>query len=224
MAPFKIEPIQDDDVEDFIRLYWAAFEPLEADMVMPMIYTAGLQPDLMKRLKRRVLDETDGRLSDFCFCARDSQSGKMVAVSWWALAERPAKNQDEIDAEWEQANKARAGGAPVAGMNSVLGEAFLRAAVYSEYETMKGQPYMSLRILATHPEHHRRGAGSLLLRHGLHKADSLHLPVYLDSAVSGRRLYEQNGFTVAGDFPFDGRQYGGRSEGKHWCMLRPAQR
>ncbi|KAK5124470.1 hypothetical protein LTR85_001687 [Meristemomyces frigidus] len=223
MASFKIEPLQIDDLEEFTRLYWAAFEPLDADMVMPMIYPGGLQHDLMERLKKRVLQETDGKLSDFCFCARDLQSGEMVAVAWWALVEHPAKNQQEIDTVWEQANKARNGGAPVAEMNSALGEAFLRAAVYAEYNMIRGQPYMSLRLLATHPAHHRRGAGSLLLRQGLEKADRLNLPVYLDAGVNGRPLYLRHGFTVTSDFPFDGRQHGGRSEGKHWCMLRPAQ-
>ncbi|KAK6393073.1 hypothetical protein LTR65_002764 [Meristemomyces frigidus] len=223
MAPLKIEPLQIDDLEEFIRLYWTAFNPLEADMILPMIYPSGLQPDLLERLKKRVLGETDGKLSDFCFCARDTQSDEMVAVSWWAFVKHPAKTQIEIDAEWEQANAARNGGTSVAGINSALGEAYLRAAVYSEYDTMRGQPYMSLRLLVTLPTHHRRGAGSLLLHHGLEKADSQRLPVYLTAGVHGRPLYERFGFTVTSDCPFDGRQWGGRSEGKHWCMLRPVQ-
>lgn len=223
MASLQIQPLQYEELDDFIKLYWAAFEPLEADMILPMIYPNGLRPDLMERLRSRVLRETDGKLGDFCFSARDAQSGEMVAVSWWAMEDHPASTREEIDAEWEQANKARNGGAPVADMNSALGEAFLRAAVYSEYETMGGQPYMSLRLLATHPQHHRKGAGSLLLRHGLEKADNLKMPVYLDAGINGRPLYERFGFKVTSDFPFDGRHFGGRSEGKHWCMLRPAQ-
>lgn len=223
MASLGIEPLQLEDLDDFISLYWAAFEPIEADMILPMIYPNGLQPDLVERLKNRVLRETNGKLSDLCFCAKDTQTGEMVAVSWWALEEHPPRTKDEIDAEWAQANKARNGGAPIAGMNSALGEAFLRAAVYSEYETMRGNPYMSLRLLATHPRHHRRGAGSLLLRHGLEKADRLKLPVYLDAGINGKPLYERIGFKVTSDFPFDGREWGGRSEGKHWCMMRPAQ-
>ena len=220
MALLEIHPLQLEQLEDYIKLYWAAFEPLEADMVAPMIYPNGLQPDLMLRLKQRILQETGGKLSDACFYVRDAQSGQMIAVSRWAMIDRPASTREEVDAAWQRAQVAREVEPPVAGINASIDEAFRRAAMYAEYDTICDRPYMTLRLLATHPHHHRKGAGSLLLRHGLARADELRLPVYLDSSVNGRGLYAKHGFDIIGEFPFDGRQYGGRSEGKHWDMLR----
>ena len=223
MASLKIEPLQYEELDDYIRVYWAAFEPLEADMVMPMVYPNGLQPDVMDLMKTRIVRETEGKLAELCFCAKDVQTGEVVAVSRWALNEHPPLNRDGIDAEYRKVQEARYGGTPVAGANSELGAAFLRALLYSEYETMRGQPYMCLRLLATHPRHHRKGAGSMLLQQGLDKADRLGLPSYLDASVNGKPLYERFGFKAIATIPFDGRQYGGRSEGKHHIMVRPAQ-
>jgi len=222
MGALKVEPLQPSELDDFIRLYWASFEPLEADMVLPMVYTGGLQPEVIQQAGDRIKRETGGNLSDFCFCARDTETDELIAVSWWAIVEHPSKTAEEIEAEYQIAHRARYGAdsVSIAGMNTPLGEAFLKVLIYSEAETMQGQPYMTLRILATHPKHHRKGAGSLLLRQGLEKADRLNLPVYLDSARSGKALYERHDFVVTSDFPFDARQYGGRSEGKHWCMVR----
>ena len=114
-------------------------------------------------------------------------------------------------------------GPPVKGFNGDLDYAAFRAAFFSEAEVVNGQPYMTLRLLATSPRHHRRGAGTLLLRHALQKADQAGLPVYLATGVNGKALYERFGFVFQRDMPLNCLEYGGRSSGQHWCMLRPAK-
>lgn len=147
----------------------------------------------------------------------------MIGLAWWDVHEHPPQTPQEINAAFQRMNDLRISGSPVAGMNKPLAQAFSRAAFFSEQEIMQGRPYVTLSLLAVHPEHQRRGVGSLLLRHGLEKFDPLGLPTYLDCGRYGKALYERYGFEVVKDFPFDGREHGGRSEGKHWCMLRPAQ-
>ncbi|KAK0933204.1 hypothetical protein LTR48_005067 [Friedmanniomyces endolithicus] len=202
MSNLQIEPLQLSELDDFIRIYWAAFAPPEADMILPMLYPRGLTPDLMTELRARLLRETEGgKLGDTCFAAKDSETGEIVAVSKWAVNLHPATTRAEAEAELEQVREARFGGPAVEGVNRGLGEAFLTAF------------------------HQRKGAGALLLRDGLARfADRLGLPVYLDAGAFGRPLYEKFGFEIIREFPFDGRKYGGRSEGKHWCMVRPAQK
>jgi ribosomal protein S18 acetylase RimI-like enzyme len=217
----NIEPLEADELDDFIKTYWAAFEPLSANMIMPMIYRNGLQEDTMEHFRSRILRQTDGALATHCFTAKDINSGDIIGVSWWRVNDNPPKTKADIDVAYEQACEDRAKEPPVEGLHEDLSQAYFRAASYSEMETVDGHPYMTLCMLAVNPKYHRRGAGSLLLKHGLEKADSLRLPVYLDCGVMGKPLYERYGFQVVGDFPLNCLDYGGRSDGRHWLMMRP---
>lgn len=51
-----------------------------------------------------------------------------------------------------------------------------------------------LDMMSTHPDHHRRGAGNMLMKWGTEKADSLGLGCYIDGTAIGKRLYESHGF------------------------------
>lgn len=218
-----IESLKEEELNDFIRTFWAAFEPISANMIMPMIYRNGLQDDLIERFRYRIRRQTGGDLAKYCFTAKDTNTGEIIGVSWWAMIENPSRTKDEIDQAFEEDSKARAKEPPVEGIHGELNDAFFKVAYYSEMETVAGRPYMCLRMLAVHPNYHRRGAGSLLLTHGLEEADKLGLPVYLDCGVMGKPMYEKYGFENVGDFPLNCLDYGGRSDGRHWLMLRPAR-
>ena len=84
MSNLIVEPLNHEELDDFIRVHWDAFEPLEANMILPMIYSKGLRPDLLQRLRERIFQETNGNLGSLCFCAKDASSGEIVAVSRWA--------------------------------------------------------------------------------------------------------------------------------------------
>ncbi|GAB2476487.1 hypothetical protein GCM10027063_16870 [Promicromonospora xylanilytica] len=56
-------------------------------------------------------------------------------------------------------------------------------------------PHVYLSAMATLPRRRRLGAGSAILRYGLHRARELDLPVYLEaSAPRNRKLYARHGF------------------------------
>ena len=217
----KIEPLKVEELDDYITLFWNAMEPLEANMIAPMIYLNGLQPDVLQRFRERWLRNAD--IPNECFVARDTITGEITGVSWWQADFHPPQTREEIDAAFEKAKIAKAKLPPAHDMNTAIDDAYFKAAFYGTADTTEGRPYMELRLLAVDTKHHRRGIGSLLLRHGLEKADELGLQVYLDSAVMGKALYERHGFEFARDLDFNGLEYGGRSDGKHWCMLRPVQ-
>ena len=223
MMGLRVEPLKLNELDDYIKLYWDAFEPLSVNMIMPMIYPRGLQPDLMDLLRQRMLRQTNGDPGSSCFCAKDTSSDKIIGVSWWELNDHPPQTKEGIDAIFQQELEARKYEPAVEGVHSDLDKVYFRTAFYSELETVNGRPYMTLRLLATHANHQRRGVGSLLVKHGLERADRLGLPVYLDSTASGKPLYERLGFEVTGEFPLNCLDYGGRSDGRHWCMLRPVQ-
>ncbi|KAJ6024371.1 acyl-CoA N-acyltransferase [Penicillium herquei] len=56
------------------------------------------------------------------------------------------------------------------------------------------KPYWCLALLVTHPQYQGRGAGSLLIRYGLNKADETQTEVYLESSPMAISLYKKFGF------------------------------
>ena len=221
----KIEPLKQEDINDFVKTFWTAFEPLEANMPHPMIYRNGLSLELVERYRDRILKSTKNDPAAHCFCARDKSSNNILGVSWWDMVENPPRTKAEMDTAFEQAAQSRYEVPSTAGTNEELDRAFFKARLYSEMEATAtcDQGYVTCKTLAVLPSSQRLGIGSLLLKHGLLKADELGLPVYLDASVSGRPLYERYGFKVVRDVPMNFLDYGGRSDGRHTSMLRPAQ-
>jgi GNAT superfamily N-acetyltransferase len=69
-----------------------------------------------------------------------------------------------------------------------------------------------LHILVTDPDFQGRGAGKALLQWGFQKADSLAIPVYLESSDAGHPVYLKTGFSDIGYSELDVRRYGGKGE------------
>jgi len=49
-------------------------------------------------------------------------------------------------------------------------------------------------MLSTHPEHQRRGAGSMLVKWGTDIADTMGLKAFVQGSRLGKHLYESHGF------------------------------
>lgn len=216
-----LEPLQRSEIDVFTTIYWEAFNPLGANMILPSVYPRGLQPDLKERLRNRVLKILQEKPTDTYFCAKNSSTGEVLGVSWWSIVDPPPQTLQERDESYQKAKKARSGGVKVEGMNQALEDAYFRASYYSEAETMGSEPYVTLKMLAIRPQYARKGVGTVLLRDGLKKVDQLGLPAFIHSGVQAKPLYERHGFKVVGDMPVNALDYGGRSDGHHWCMIRP---
>jgi GNAT superfamily N-acetyltransferase len=55
-------------------------------------------------------------------------------------------------------------------------------------------PFKVIDMLSTHPDHERRGAGSMLLKWGTDIADTLGLKAFVQGSRVGKRFYERHGF------------------------------
>ncbi|KAK7193561.1 hypothetical protein DPSP01_000116 [Paraphaeosphaeria sporulosa] len=85
-------------------------------------------------------------------------------------------------------------------------------------------PYLKLDSLATHPEHHQRGAGKMLLDWGVEKADAEDWKTYLDATPVGLKSYERVGFKIVREVRFDRGAWGGEGEDWWGCMVREVGR
>ncbi|KAH7030041.1 acyl-CoA N-acyltransferase [Macrophomina phaseolina] len=81
-------------------------------------------------------------------------------------------------------------------------------------------PHYFLNLLITHPNHYRRGAGSMLIRWGTQKADNAGLICFLEASQAGRPLYKRHGFEDRETTEFDLAKYGGTGVDKNTTMIR----
>lgn len=78
----------------------------------------------------------------------------------------------------------RTKGAPCCGQ-------FLQLASFGSART---DMHIVLDMMSTHPDHQRRGAGSMLVKWGTEIADSLGVESFIDGTAAGKPLYERFGF------------------------------
>ena len=85
---------------------------------------------------------------------------------------------------------------------------------------MKGVPHVFLGIIATEPGEGRRGAGKMLMRWGVERADEVGVEMFLEASPMGVGLYGGVGFEEVGEFEV------GIGEGEryvHKVMVRPGK-
>lgn len=99
--------------------------------------------------------------------------------------------------------------------------ALLGPIIEATKETMGGvEKYLFLRVLATHPEHRKRGAARMLLDVGLKRADEEGLVMALTATEAARGIYERRGFELVKECLFDRKEWGGEGVDWHGCMVR----
>jgi len=151
--------------------------------------------------------------------------GRTIAVAIWSAHNIPTTKVDgssdptSLPIEKAERNDEQPPFIPPEVRLDVL-NAVLTPLRKAKTEIMGSKPYLMLNSLATHPEHHHKGAGSMLLEWGLRKADEDGLDIYLDSSRLAKPLYEREGFEVMREIEFDRRPWGGEGIDWHGCMVR----
>lgn len=67
---------------------------------------------------------------------------------------------------------------------------------------------LDLAVLFTHPDHQRRGAGSMLVKWGCDKADEHGIISWLGASPAGLQTYLKQGFEVVEEYELDLRPWG----------------
>ncbi|KAG9196647.1 hypothetical protein G6011_01768 [Alternaria panax] len=137
--------------------------------------------------------------------------GKMIAAAKWRINE-----QERSEEEARRMYPVPDG--QDEGRQGLLDFMAFLSRVRREY--MGTKPFYFLHILVTHPDHHRRGAGSMLLEWGTKQADRARLPAFLESSPMGRPLYEKMGFQTKEVVTWDLARYGLEGTDFSTVMLR----
>lgn len=219
--PLQLLPFEESDHDAYEDIIWEAFK----DDLMGLMYPNGFtqaarnwgRENRLKQLrehpeKTKMFKVIDTELPD------DAPYGKIVGVSSWEFTTEE-RTEEELDAQLAERNER---GLPP-DCNAAMLEAFFGTIRKCKREIIGGQPHANLGMLATLPDHHRRGIGAMHLNWGLGEADKLGLPAYLEASPKGKLLYARMGFEELRPLPFDPREYGAEQDLIHTCMLRKAR-
>jgi len=191
-----------DEAPQWMRIRHAAF----VDDMNKIFYSNA--PASEKTLDRVVQEIRDNIKKGVMYtkCV-DTSTNEIVAGARWTY-HRPSdpnatlRTPEEVDEELKVTE-------PYAEGHPEVWNALFSLLYPNKREIMGLRSYYSLDTLVTHPDHHRRGAGSLLLKEGLDKADELGVEAYLEASLMGRPLYERWGYEPIKDIALDLRRWGG---------------
>jgi GNAT superfamily N-acetyltransferase len=204
--PFKILPLEEKDCARAAAIETAAFDP---DSPVSRVLFSNYRPlgpgeedpgAESMRVERRSDDSYRGiKVVDTDLLGDGNEDAAIVAMAVWFVVAEPRAD----------------GKGPVAivdhgaASNKEACESFFGNFGRKKQELIGGKPHVYLRLLATDPAHHRRGAGAMLLAWGLAEADRLQLPSYLETTSDGMPLYERHGFREVDTVAQDLTRWGG---------------
>ena len=200
-----------DDLETFSTIQLAAFDSGGgiASLLRPDLSNKENWEKYVDRHIQSLRDEPD--VVYLKVVDTDLEGGKMIAGAKWRI------NEKELSQEAAEKMYPKPQGKDLEKPALVDFFAFL-SRVRKQY--MGTKPFCFLHILVTDPDHHRRGAGTMLLNWGISKADSLGLPAFLESSAMGKPLYERLGFQTREVVTFDLAKYGLEGTDTNSVMIR----
>ncbi|RDI89548.1 hypothetical protein Vi05172_g730 [Venturia inaequalis] len=210
--PLEIHPITADDTADLFewgRIHYAAFSPWPVGCMWNREPSPESYASLASTRRQNLLSNPNSRVFK---CVDTSLNNKTIAVAEWSI------QTDEITRE--ELEKTLVCRPPIPEENRAARESFMEGLFKSRREVLGTRSHVELDVLVTHPEHHRRVAGSLLIQWGVDEMDRLGLIGYLEGSTAGRPLYERFGFEGVRELVWDSRPYGGTGIDTHLAMFR----
>jgi GNAT superfamily N-acetyltransferase len=219
-----IEPVTRDEAHLYQAIRHETFRPTINKILYAREPSQETQVKIIQKTKE---DMADGTMFMAC---KERATGKMIAGARWRFVYAKAdkeeiekervegKHQDESPGMPPRKYRERTLEEVHAGLTipSFYPESNVPAVktlfgLFNQHklELLGTRPYMVLDTLVTHPDHHRRGAGGMLVEWGCREADKRGVEAYLEASVMGAPLYERFGFKKVRTVQVDLKQFGG---------------
>ncbi|MCJ1415052.1 hypothetical protein MMC32_001382 [Xylographa parallela] len=209
--PLQLSIADPSDLDALTACQFAAFYPHEA--LHDVIWPGPPTPDNLAKCKARqqAWMQADGHSTYLKIT--DTNTGTIVAGAKWCIYEEDSERPERIMVDWygEEGSAERAFG-------QELIDEFHRRRV----ERMKG-PHCLLDLCFCSPTHQHRGAGTQLVQWGTRKADEMGVQAFVEGTLTGRRLYEENGFVVTEDIKLKEDTWAEKGRIEYLFMHRPAR-
>ncbi|KAF2793092.1 acyl-CoA N-acyltransferase [Melanomma pulvis-pyrius CBS 109.77] len=206
--PLEIHPVLPADMPELFRIQRAAFSAGIAAHLFPRPATPSyIESSIAKHAKSQA-SEPDVQYLKVIDTELD---GRMVAAAKWRINLKE-RTQEEVEKMLPRPGKEEEG--------NEAAKAFMAYLRWARSTFMGTKPFFFLHMLVTDPEHHRRGAGALLVKWGTAQADAANLPSFLEASEAGRPLYARLGFAPVHVEVFDLSKYGGEGKDTNTIMIR----
>ncbi|KAI1010361.1 hypothetical protein LB503_005107 [Fusarium chuoi] len=185
--PLQLRPAVPEDIPEMCQVYYSAFGDTS---IGSRVFTSDI--DASNRFFQKAF--TDDIADPMCELlvathksSPDSKDEKVVSLAKWALPGAPIQDPPPAEA-WPA--------------NGDLAVEFFGAMTRGHRKFMGDSPHYYLELICTHETWQRKGAGTLLLRWGMERADTDGLPCFLEATTKGKLVYEKLGFRVKAEEEF----------------------
>lgn len=208
--PLEIHPITANDTQDLLtwgHIHYAAFSPYPVGVMWTREPSAESYAALAETRRKNLLSNPNSRVFK-CVDTSLTSDENIIAVAEWSIQEKETTR--------EELEKTLVCRPPFPEENRPARESFMENIFQSRRELLGTRPHVELDVLVTHPDHHRRGAGAMLIQWGVDEMDRLGLVGYLEASAAGRPLYQRFGFEVERELVWDSKPYGGTEIDTHF--------
>ena len=188
-----LAPLEDADVEQTAIIERIAFR-CDGGLGVLLTPSPDLTPEELEQTsadRRKALKEDP--LAHF-MKVTDTETGQIIAYAQWSI-----NTVDRTEEQMERVTNLRS---PPPDANVQAWNDFFGHIVEARKTILGPKPAAFLRVLTTLPEHHRRGAGTMLVKYGCDKADEAGIRAYLEASPMGKPLYDRFRFQGGGEHRF----------------------
>ncbi|KAL8920512.1 MAG: hypothetical protein Q9208_006262 [Pyrenodesmia sp. 3 TL-2023] len=211
-----IRPCTVDDLPSLALLHQAAFAGPRHDVLYGNVTLPNKLQYLSDHFRHQLADHTNAPHPQHVhsLCVIDPSLSAIISHAVWIYLPRGYLASADLDTQSSFVPP---------GIHETLIHDFHR--MTGELRSTHAQPgeaYWLLSLLATHPEHEGRGAGSMLIEWAFPKADEMGVKCCVDASAEGYALYRKRGFSEqAGVLELDLECYeGGKGYGTaRWVAI-----